>query len=472
MKSDVFGSLGLEFANTTLGDRRRTSRLMRILDDAIAAPDASLPNRVQCNADLEATYRFLSNQKITPEAVAEAHFHGTAQRAKAAGTVLVLHDTTDLTFGGETQRKGLGRTSGTEKYGFLAHFSICASLQGEPLGALGLYAWKRSDKSKGRRSQKKLQSDPDRESLRWFDAANAAGERLHGLANAVHVMDREGDCYELMSTLVEHDHSFIIRLCHDRRLDSDPRKKDVPKLFNALEHAPLILEREVILGGRGKQRSNRLLKTFPARDSRHTRLEVRAQSIPFFIGNGSPAHLPPSLHLNFVEVREANPPDGVEAVLWRLVTTECIDTPEHVALIVDAYRMRWLIEEFFKAIKTGSNYESLQLENAHGLLIALVLCSAVAWRLLRIRWIERKAPETPATDVLNNVQMTVLKAVRRKINRPLSAHPTVREVLLAIAALGGHLKHNGPPGWLILNRGFEKLLMYEVGWWIAQEKMV
>ena len=45
-----------------------------------------------------------------------------------------------------------------------------------------------------------------------------------------------------------------------------------------------------------------------------------------------------------------------------------------------------------------------------------------------------------------------------------AATPTVEQALLAVAALGGHLKRNGPPGWKVLLRGMTRLLDYEAGW--------
>jgi hypothetical protein len=35
---------------------------------------------------------------------------------------------------------------------------------------------------------------------------------------------------------------------------------------------------------------------------------------------------------------------------------------------------------------------------------------------------------------------------------------------MALAELGGHLRKNGPPGWAILGRALERLLLIEVGW--------
>ena len=38
------------------------------------------------------------------------------------------------------------------------------------------------------------------------------------------------------------------------------------------------------------------------------------------------------------------------------------------------------------------------------------------------------------------------------------------DAMLAVAALGGHLKRNGDPGWLVLGRGMHDLLVMELGW--------
>jgi hypothetical protein len=460
--------LSLEFADAELADKRRTNRLIKLSDALAAAPGRSLPRQVGSDSELEATYRFLGNADVTPECVAEAHIRNTVRRAGGRGRVLVIHDTTEFSFTGEKKRSGLGRMSTDEQQGFYAHVALCTSFEGEPLGLLDLFAWRREPRRKGRCSSRLAQYDPDRESLRWHNTVHAVHERLCGTADALHVMDREGDSYELLADLLEHEQHFVIRLAHDRRLDSHTRRQQVPMLFETLEQASVVLEREVILGRRSGKRRAKEVTRFPARETRTTQLEVRAQRIEISTAKGTPAHLPTSLCLNFVEIREPAPPENEEPVLWRLVTTEPIDTPAEIERVVDAYRARWLIEEYFKAIKTGCTYEELQLEDAHGLLVALAIYSAVAWRLLLIRWLGRHQPDTAAASVLSHAQLEVLKAVRVRQNRPLPDSPTVKDVLLAIAALGGHLKRNGAPGWLVLRRGFDELLKYEIGWWAAQ----
>jgi hypothetical protein len=59
--------------------------------------------------------------------------------------------------------------------------------------------------------------------------------------------------------------------------------------------------------------------------------------------------------------------------------------------------------------------------------------------------------------------VTQLQLLRECGRKPLSYTPSNREVFMALAALGGHLRSNGPPGWIVLGRAYEKLLVLEQG---------
>ena len=58
---------------------------------------------------------------------------------------------------------------------------------------------------------------------------------------------------------------------------------------------------------------------------------------------------------------------------WVLWTSEPVETAEQVAQVVDGYRTRWLIEEYFKALKTGCAFEERQLRSIRTLTNALGL---------------------------------------------------------------------------------------------------
>jgi len=462
--------LSEEFAGADLGDKRRTKRLQRIVDSAARAPSSSLPEQAGSDGALEGTYRLLSNEHVDAADVLAAHVERTIDRVAAVGTVLVIHDTTTFEFSGEVKREGLGPLRGTGQ-GFFAHFSLAFGVDGRPLGTVALRAWTRSAEGKGgKRTVRELQDDDERESLRWHDAVSEVGERLYGRATAIHVMDREADSYELFAHLLEGEQRFVIRLAQDRNLELRARREPKgPKLYEAMAAGDLFLERDVQLSRRtGKKRGPTTERIHPARAPRQARLLVRARHLRVARSQHLSGYLPDALDLGFVEVTEPNPPQGEAPIVWRLVTNEPIDTEEQVARVIDIYRQRWQIEEFFKALKTGCAFEKRQLESMRTLGVALAIFSSVAWRLLLLRWMERHAGQQPATLVLTETQLAVLTAFRHREGRPLPQEPTCRDVLLAIAALGGHIRNNGRPGWQVLGRGLDNLLLLELGWLAAQ----
>jgi hypothetical protein len=95
----------------------------------------------------------------------------------------------------------------------------------------------------------------------------------------------------------------------------------------------------------------------------------------------------------------------------------------------------------------------------------LALFLPIAWRLLLFRSLARLPSPPPAAQVLTTTQREVLESVQ---GRRLPDSATAADAILAIAALGGHLKWNGDPGWQVIGRGYEKLLLLEEGWLAAR----
>ena len=145
---------------------------------------------------------------------------------------------------------------------------------------------------------------------------------------------------------------------------------------------------------------------------------------------------------------------------WLLATTEPIATPEQINRVIDTYRTRWMIEEYFKVLKTGCSIENRQHEKLSTILNILAVSIPVACHLLTLRTMASQSPELSSHTFISPIQRNLLAA-----NFPERADQlgTVQGVLAAIARLGGHLKHSGPPGWLVLSRGYRKLLDWEVG---------
>src|SRR5262249_16956933 len=57
--------------------------------------------------------------------------------------------------------------------------------------------------------------------------------------------------------------------------------------------------------------------------------------------------------LTVVDARETCEPEAGEAIHWRLLTTLTVTNVEEARRVVDLYRMRWIIEEFFRTLKTA-----------------------------------------------------------------------------------------------------------------------
>jgi hypothetical protein len=396
---------------------------------------------------LEGAYRFFGNEQVTPEAILAPHFRQSARRASEAPRVIVVHDTTAFEFGGQTKREGLGHLIKPSAQGFFGHFSLALTADGSrtPLGLLAVETVFRLKKPIGHKEWTPDQSLG--ESARWLRCVEAAEEQLAGRAQAIHVADREADQFELLSALTKANRPYVIRSFQDRRL----AEGDEVRLRAAACAAKVTLRREVPLsprptipGPKGKRH--------PARRFRIARLSFAATSVELKRS---------SLPVNVIHVFERKPPPGEPAVEWFLLTNLPVDTDEAITFAVDCYRARWTIEEYFKALKTGCQFEKRQLESAHSLLNALAILAPVAWRLLRLRHLARTKDRAPASNALTGKQLEVLRAVAKK---PLPSRPSARDAMLAVATLGGHIKSNGDPGWLVLGRGMHDLLLLEMGW--------
>lgn len=464
-------SMELEWRGARLGDARLTRRLMKVGRAMVESPGASFPEMMGDEASLEGAYRFFGNGDVAFDAVLEPHVEQVVQRAAGTSRLLVVHDTSLFKFAADcADDMGYLHTGGR---GFYGHFSLAVDLDGgfpDPLGILACTTWFREEPNtpKTRRSTPsggELAAIENRPVKRWFEHVGLCRERLGPDRAPIHVMDREADSYLLLSQLRAGAHRFVIRVCRDRvarEFDEDAGEANGPwGLFDELVGAKTgEFLREVHVGHREERTAPKLSKAKPPRDIRRARLAVAAATYDLH----RPKYLdaaPTSLRLNVVRVYEVDPPDGAEPVEWRLLTSEPIDTAEDVVAIVDAYRWRWLIEEYFKALKTGCAYPDRRLESREALLVALAVSVPVAWHLLRLRSWGRNRPEEPATRVLTPLQIVVLNHFAPRRMNPT---PTVGDAMDAVAAMGGHLRRNGPPGWQILGRAWVKLETLTAGW--------
>jgi hypothetical protein len=450
-------ALAGEVAHLNFDDGRLNKRLGQVVASLAANPQVSLP-RAFDSAGLEAAYRFLSNHRVTPGQILKAHFEATRQRASEQDFVIV-HDSTTFLFRSDGEREGLGRAKvggRTGKQAFFFHASLAVAADGSrrPLGVAAFKTWVRGAERSGV------------EYLRWEEQLRQASEQLDAKARAIHVMDREADDYQMFHALLRDGHRFVARALNDRIVVTE---RGLGKLRAVVREQPATTDRDVPLTRRRVSNPNpRTSKIHPPRSARTATLHYAAVPITLkrpLSRRALDTSPPETLQLNAVHVWEANPPEGEPPIEWFLYTSEPIETVEQQLAIVDHYRTRWVIEEYFKAIKTGCRFEQRQLEDYEGLINLLAVFAPIAYQLLLLRSEARRTPDADARSVLTADHIDVLRALGRT---KLSAEPTVREAYLAVAALGGHIKWNGDPGWQTLAYGYEKLEILTAGWTAAK----
>lgn len=454
-----------EVAAVDLGDARLNARARSILARIEAAPSDSFPEQMQTIAEREALYRFLSNEAVTMDRLLDAHVRQTHARTAAHPVVRVVHDTTEFTFEGD--REGLGVTQ-KDSRGFYAHVALAVGPdeRREPFGVLGVRTHLRQHAA-ARRGMTSSQETrliqrtkrADKLSSRWETLALDVSSRLPAGVQAVHVMDQEADDYAVWAALQRANLHFVVRVSPQRRT-AHPYGV---RLAQALSEQSAHIFRTVTVNAR----TTKAARTHPARKEREAELVVRWGNVVIQRNQFAQAE-ERELHIHAVHVLEPHPPEGEAAIEWMLLTSEPIASFEDVTSIIDHYRARWVIEEYFKALKTGCAFEKRQLTTLDGLLRALGLFIPAAWKLLALRNLGRTKEPRPASYLLDAEMLLLLRALleERRYRFPLS--PTVRDAMLGIAALGGHIKGNGDPGWLVLGRGFLRLIEAEAGWRLAR----
>src|SRR3972149_1964502 len=98
------------FGNAQLGDPRRTKRLVQLTDKMVMHPGGTLPHKIDDPASLKALYRLVDQEEVTHAAMLAPSQERTLRLMREAeGTVLVIHDMTELDYTGLRSLKGLGQ---------------------------------------------------------------------------------------------------------------------------------------------------------------------------------------------------------------------------------------------------------------------------------------------------------------------------------------------------------------------------
>jgi hypothetical protein len=442
----------LVFGSANLGDPRRTKRLVKLASDIASNAAQSLVKASADPASIEGAYRFIRNNAITPESIAQAGFIHTASVIAERPQVLAIQDSSGLSYKHSVCNE-LGSVSSANKRiknskgrSLYVHSTLMLDAQTEQILGLGnQHYWYREDKVGGTKSEQQNRNRKEKESYKWQRNIEQLTQRLGSLANIIDVCDREADIYEYMEHQISHGNRFVVRSYDDRILSSSKGK--LSDAINATEpcaHYPVDIRQK---GGRLARKAKIALS--------YTRVSLKKPE------RATGAE---EITLNVVICQEIGKEHTREKLRWVLYTTEAIINEKDARKIARYYELRWRIEEFHKVWKSdGTQVESLRMQSRENLERIAVVLAFVAVRLLQLRDINQnniEAEKTPCTVYLGQLSWNILWKITHKNEALPDEPPSLSWAYYSIAKLGGWYdsKRTGRVGVKALWHGWLKLM--------------
>jgi hypothetical protein len=324
---------------------------------------------------------------------------------------------------------------------------------GALLGLLDTQVWNRD---KGVVTPRRSRATADKESRRWLSVAAQAGAVLSAARSITVISDRESDIYEHFARRPANV-ELIVRASWNRKIE-----------LQSGASAPLFAVADSLLEA---ARFSVTIPAAPGRKERTTELALRFSPVTLCRPHPSPApDLPDTIRLTMVDVRELPSSHDGELIHWRLLTTHVLTSSDQARRIVDLYRKRWTIEEFFRTLKTaGFDIEEADIGEPE-VMIKFVAAAAVAavtiMQLVRARdgMTEEKLAEAfePGDQPVLEALSSELEGVTAKQKNP---HPkgTLAFAAWVIARLGGWTAYYGKPGPKVMRLGLEDFSRIKYG---------
>ena len=431
-----------EYGRSSHSDVRVRARLVMMGGAWCARPGASLPVIFPGEAEQKAAYRFLSNPRIGVQDILEPHQEAMAVRCRSQPVVLAVQDTTMVNYSGLEATEGLvdigGGGSGSN--GLAAHVGVAFSEGGCALGVFHLDA--------DFRAEDKATAVEGEESERWLDGFGKAAELAAACprARVVNLCDREGDMWALLSegcasAGAADGSGLLVRASRSTRRRVFTADGGLEDLFEHTAGLDVVAAKKIDIeacGGPRKRAGRKGVK-----------LELRAG----FVDLVPPLDLPEDtapLRMLAVRVLEKTPPEGKEPLDWLLLTTEGDPTKQNALRIAEWYEKRWLIEEYFSALKTGTRIKDRKLNAADDLRRCLAFDAITACTVMSVERLARSAPDTPAKTVVHDDEIHVLavhmaKPNHRKQRGPPDPDQAIAEFAVNTARLAGFIPSKRQP---------------------------
>jgi Transposase DNA-binding len=515
-----------EFVGVSLGDRRRDARLLEAATAMADQPTASNPQRFDWN-ELRAFYRLVHARRSTLEVSQSGHRERTRARMTATPhRVLIVHDTTELDFTDHPAvHDELGPIGTGAGVGLLQHNSLAFDPEGKRILGLVHQQLERRRPRPQNETRQERALRPDKESRLWSAGFRGVGRSPVG-SRWIDVCDRGADYFEAMRQSRQLGHDFLIRVRQDRRVlvpevdaETGVGVDELRTLRRAMADIAAATTKVVRVAGKGGRPGREAavqvgyttVRLQPPQPHGHRRglMSMRVTLIRAWeagvteartAARQAKAHADRAAAAVKAAAAQVAAAVGVEAKAkalaevsrrqslwdeakaaakekasavsayldWWLATGSPIASSDDALQAVSDYEWRWPVaEEYHKAEKSGLRIEGQRFETAAALMAALAIVAVVAVRLLQLRYARDEQPEAAAGVVATAEEIALVG----KATNYQGATMTVKQFVDRVARLGGHLgrKCDGPPGWMSLWRGYQRLTDLLLGQYLAQQ---
>jgi hypothetical protein len=422
-------------------------------------------------------HRFLDSESASMHEMLVHAGRQTAERA-IGRHVLAIADTSELNYATHTGRKrGFGTVGNGQDIGVLPHPII--AVDAEQGGLIGLVVAEVINRPEGQsplpatakaEALKRRPAD-EKESRRWLAGAETAGAVLATAAMITMVEDRDGDIYDQFARRPDNVH-LLVRAAQNRTLDGNEKLFERCAAWSAVTHHTIRVPAK-----HGKVQ----------RAERTAVVAVRYGEVTVQRPRRADDALPATLSLRMVDVREAcprarsedHPPaDPDQRVHWCLLTTHAVGSAAEAMRVVGWYRLRWIIEQVFRTMKTdGVDVETSQITTPGSLLKLVTAALLAAIRVMQLVIGRDGSTGQALTDVVDPIEVPALRAIStslegrtKKLKNPFDPASLAWYAWIA-ARLGGWSGYTSkgykPAGPKIMARGLKRLDAMVQGWMLA-----
>jgi hypothetical protein len=253
------------------------------------------------------------------------------------------------------------------------------------------------------------------------------------MKDVISVCGREADIYAYLFYKQSHHQRFIVRARGNRKTTSPD-----DKLFQQVLQRPVLGTYEVKVQQKG------------GRKARIVTIHYHSATVELAL----PTHqkksdYPEMLRLNVVTAKEVQKGNSDESLEWIILTSEPVDTGEVARRVLRNYELRWRIEDYHKAWKSGVGVEELRLQCKNNLERGGSIMAFIAVKLLQMREIALTKPDElnrdiPVTNLLTRDEWRILWIAIKK-SKPPKEIPDVKWAYKSLGKLGGWYDSK-PPG--------------------------